>query len=61
MEENEIKTAEQAEQPKPEELVREDTKHYTPRPRWQIVLAWVALAIFIVGVIVYYINIFTPY
>ena len=61
MEENEIKTAEQAELPTPEEIVHEDKTHYTPRPRWQIVLAWVALAIFIVGVIVYYINIFTPY
>lgn len=61
MEENEIRNPGQAEQPAPEEIVREDKGHYTPRPKWQIVLAWIALAIFIVGVVLYYINIIMPY
>lgn len=52
---------EENEQVTPEELVKENEKVYTPRPRWQIILAWVALAIFIIGVILYYINIITPY
>ena len=31
---------------------------YTPRPRWQIILAWVALAIFVTGVILYHYHFF---
>lgn len=53
MDENEILT--------PEELVKEDKEHYTPRPKWQIVLAWIALVIFVAGVVLYYVNIITPY
>jgi len=31
---------------------------YTPRPLWQRVLAWIALALFLVVVAGYYLNIF---
>ena len=31
---------------------------YTPRPAWQRVLAWVALALFLLVVAGYYLNIF---
>ena len=31
---------------------------YTPRPRWQIILAWVALAIFVTGVFLYHYHFF---
>ncbi len=31
---------------------------YTPRPRWQIILAWVALAIFLTGVFLYHYHFF---
>ncbi len=40
---------------------QEETSEYTPRPRWQILLAWVALAIFITGVILYYAQIMHKY
>lgn len=53
MEENENLT--------PEQLVQSQPDTYTPRPKWQRVLAWIALGIVIVGIILYYINIITPY
>lgn len=31
---------------------------YTPRPAWQRVLAWIALALFLIVVAGYYLNIF---
>lgn len=36
----------------------EETSVYTPRPRWQQILAWVALALFLLVVTGYYLNIF---
>ena len=45
----------------PDEPIEPEAPSYVPRPRWQIVLAWIALAIFIVGVVLYYYNIMTPY
>ena len=41
----------------PEEETTE-TAVYTPRPLWQRVLAWIALALFLVVVAGYYVNIF---
>lgn len=29
-------------------------QHYVPRPRWQIVLAWILLILMVVGVAGYY-------
>ncbi len=41
-----------------ESVVQEQEKPvYHPRPVWQIVAAWVGLAIVITGVILYYIHI----
>ena len=36
----------------------EETPGYTPRPRWQRILTWVALALFLLVVAGYYLNIF---
>ena len=41
----------------PEEETTE-TPVYTPRPMWQRVLAWICLALFLVVVAGYYLNIF---
>ena len=41
------------------ELVSEDV--YTPRPRWQRVLAWIMCAILIVGIVLYYFWIMYKY
>ena len=32
--------------------------HYVPRPAWQVWAARVALAIFLLGLILYYLNVF---
>lgn len=37
--------------------LEEETVPYEPRPRWQILCAWVALGIFVVLLVLYYINI----
>lgn len=45
-----------------ESQVQEAPKpRYVPRPRWQIVMAWVLLAIVILAVISYYHWIANPY
>ena len=46
-----------AEEPAPDPMESEKDV-YTPRPRWQIILAWVALAIFVTGVILYHYHFF---
>lgn len=38
----------------PEEMVQ---PYYQPRPKWQIVAAWIGLAIVIVGLVLYYYHI----
>ncbi len=43
----------------PEEVSGEP--RYTPRPKWQIILAWVALVVFLVCVAFYYYNIMYKY
>lgn len=48
----EVKTMEQEMEQQPQE-----TPAYAPRPRWQIWGARVALAVFIVMLVLYYINI----
>jgi len=41
-----------------DDIQNEQTEpHYVPRPRWQIVLAWVGLGIMLVSVALYYIHI----
>ncbi len=42
---------EELELEKPEQQEKEP---YTPRPKWQVVGAWIALALLIVGNILYY-------
>ncbi len=41
------------------EEILEETQQpaYTPRPKWQIVMAWVGLAIMAVAIALYYIQI----
>lgn len=41
------------EQPR-EEPVIEEKPHYVPRPRWQLVLAWILLILMVIGVAGYY-------
>lgn len=43
-----------------EQILQEEVQQapYVPRPKWQVWLARVALVIFIIGVILYYLNIF---
>ncbi|MCI6729862.1 MAG: hypothetical protein SOY32_04710 [Candidatus Faecousia sp.] len=41
------------EQPQ-EEPVIEEKPHYVPRPRWQLVLAWILLILMVIGVAGYY-------
>ena len=40
------------------QIPEEETSVYTPRPLWQRVLAWMALALFLLVVAGYYVNIF---
>ena len=35
----------------------QEPEHYTPRPKWQIALAWALLAIVVLGVVLYYFQI----
>ena len=42
-----------------EEITEEEEKPvYTPRPKWQVVGAWIALAVFIAFLVMYHTNIF---
>ena len=41
-----------------EALQQEDKPAYSPRPKWQIWAAWIALFVFIAFVVMYYCNIF---
>ena len=43
----------------PEETVetQQDRPHYVPRPMWQVWAARIGLVIFILGLILYYLNI----
>ena len=41
-----------------EPILTEETG-YRPRPKWQIVAAWIGLAVMVVGVALYYIHIAT--
>ena len=52
MDQNEKLTPENQEENKP---------LYIPRPKWQIVLAWVALIVFLIGVALYYFQIAYKY
>lgn len=41
---------------------QEQPEHpYTPRPKWQIILAWVLFGIMVVGILLYYYWIAYPY
>ena len=31
-----------------------DQEKYVPRPRWQVAMAWIGLAIIVIGIILYY-------
>ena len=44
----------------PEETteVSQDKPHYVPRPMWQVWAARIALVVFILGMILYYLNVF---
>ena len=59
---NEVRTMIDDKNPIVEEQTPDPTESekdvYTPRPRWQIILAWVALAIFVTGVILYHYHFF---
>ena len=43
-----------------EQILQEEVQQvpYVPRPKWQVWLARAALVIFVIGVILYYLNIF---
>lgn len=41
-----------------EEETIQEKPHYVPRPMWQVWAARVALVVFIVGMILYYLNVF---
>ena len=43
------------------ETQEENKPLYTPRPKWQIALAWVALVVFLIGVALYYWHIAYKY
>ena len=36
----------------------EQEERYVPRPRWQIVMAWMGLALFEVVLVMYYLTLF---
>lgn len=44
-----------------EQTPAEEKPKYVPRPKWQLALAWVLLAIMVVGVCLYYYGIAFPY
>ena len=41
--------------------VEEEKPVYTPRPKWQIVLAWIGVVIMVISIILYYKQIMFPY
>ncbi len=41
--------------------MQEEKPLYTPRPKWQIALAWLALVLFLAGVALYYLQIAYKY
>lgn len=43
------------------EMQEEEKPLYTPRPKWQIALAWFALILFLIGVALYYFQIAYKY
>ena len=36
----------------------QEEKKYVPRPKWQVVAAWIGLIIFVLTLIAYYLNVF---
>ncbi len=36
----------------------QETQEYTPRPKWQVILAWVGIAVFAAFLILYYTVLF---
>ena len=40
------------EQPAAEEILNKEA--YTPRPKWQIVLAWIGIGVMVVSILLYY-------
>ena len=48
------------EQEAPEVLAAEQEK-YVPRPKWQVAMAWIGLAIMVIGIALYYYYIATKY
>ena len=42
-------------QPEPE---LPEQPHYVPRPKWQLCLAWLALAVFLFVLVLYYTSMF---
>ena len=48
------------EQEAPEVLAPEQEK-YVPRPKWQVAMAWIGLAIMVIGIALYYYYIATKY
>lgn len=59
MSSEEMKSARTPEQEPPMETLQ--TPGYRPRPKWQLVLAWVLLALTVVGTALYYFWIVYPY
>ena len=41
-----------------QESIQEEPKGYVPRPAWQVWGARIALVVFILGLILYYLNVF---
>ncbi len=56
MEPNDPKTAPEAQQ---NPFAEPDV--YVPRPKWQVAMAWIGLAIMVIGIILYYYYIATKY
>ena len=39
-------------------LENEEQSGYTPRPKWQVWCAWIALGVFVAFLVMYYCNVF---
>ena len=55
MESNEPKTPQEAPEIEPEK------EPYVPRPKWQVAMAWIGIAIMVISILLYYYYIGTKY
>ena len=57
MENEELQQSQEQPMEQPQEQPIEQPVESKPRPRWQRILAWVALAVFVAFLFMYYVNI----